>query len=503
MPVIFAAFVIALGLAYTVTHLPAGALGSAIASGLALTVGRVVVGSFAPAVVMAALLADRILPSLDLGPFSVRVYLLVGLGLWAGAVRPVLGRGRFRPWPSVVPWRPVLFGYLGFVGWAVLSRVGWGQPATAIVSAVLSDHVLPICAFISVVGVVRDRRSLRWLAVLAGLTAILSAGVAVLQWLGVHAAWEIASALHADEASQIRMLGLERGGGYVPGLALFSIPLSYHLITLGPLGIGWSFSRARTAVGWAVLAALVALLLASGVLLSQSRSAAYGILLAGLVVGIPHHWHRRPARGDQGRRVRRMLVVGVATLGATAGLVWVVGGDGRGLYDLERLTKFSDRERVALAAESVRFGVANALLGGGVQRFLSEQDQARIGASSGAGPQAPHNLLLNALVYYGVPGLVLLLAFLVALFQMCRQVGRLARSGLVTDAWIPLSLLVGLAAYVVHSMFHNQGFVIGDVLPWWAIGMLVAWAGSQELSPLGGRAPLTPRAQPTLEGTRV
>jgi len=74
------------------------------------------------------------------------------------------------------------------------------------------------------------------------------------------------------------------------------------------------------------------------------------------------------------------------------------------------------------------------------------------------------------LAFYGFPGLVLLLIFYVLLFRLLRPIKNYAP--FLKGAQV--GLLGGFIAYLVNSLFHNNGPFIGDIINWYFIGVALA-----------------------------
>jgi O-antigen ligase len=112
--------------------------------------------------------------------------------------------------------------------------------------------------------------------------------------------------------------------------------------------------------------------------------------------------------------------------------------------------------------------------------------------------QSSHNQFLNIMVYYGVAGLLLLLLFYAKIFQGLKQVRRETKDPLLRATAIGLT--GGFAAYIVNSLFHNDGPFLGDIFNWFFIGLALALlniCGKQEIvetpqSVLSGVSPTCP-----------
>lgn len=87
----------------------------------------------------------------------------------------------------------------------------------------------------------------------------------------------------------------------------------------------------------------------------------------------------------------------------------------------------------------------------------------------------PHNQFLVVLVYYGLPGLVLLLAFyLQTVSAAVARLGSVAASRGERFAFLAPAVLGAMAAYGVNSLLHNNGPFVGDWYHFILVGLVFA-----------------------------
>ena len=85
----------------------------------------------------------------------------------------------------------------------------------------------------------------------------------------------------------------------------------------------------------------------------------------------------------------------------------------------------------------------------------------------------PHNQFLNVLVYYGYPGLVLLVAFYLLILRSLVYSGRfILRSGDASLYFLGTAVVGALAAYGVNSLLHNSGPFVGDWAHFFIVGLV-------------------------------
>ncbi len=85
----------------------------------------------------------------------------------------------------------------------------------------------------------------------------------------------------------------------------------------------------------------------------------------------------------------------------------------------------------------------------------------------------PHNQFLVILVYYGFPGMILLILFYVFVLRSSLRSGRIIlRSRDASLYLLGAGVVGGLAAYGVNSLLHNAGPFVGDWYHFFAVGLV-------------------------------
>ena len=85
----------------------------------------------------------------------------------------------------------------------------------------------------------------------------------------------------------------------------------------------------------------------------------------------------------------------------------------------------------------------------------------------------PHNQFLNVLVYYGYPGLVMLVVFYLLILRSLVYSGRfILRSGDASLYFLGTAVVGALAAYGVNSLLHNSGPFVGDWAHFFIVGLV-------------------------------
>lgn len=287
----------------------------------------------------------------------------------------------------------------------------------------------------------------------------LSAVVALLQFAGVEAAWQLRErigvpGLHVAE--RVR----------VPGLTYFSIQLSYQLATLIPIvgsiwlsGTTGPVSRRMYGLACATLGLALAATLA--------RAGVAGALL-GMLVVIALSQHRR-----------RWLWLGMIVLASVAIVTLFDLSERR---DLSLAQLVADRWPHFLTALWIAWDYPLGI--GSLHQFTQYaayyySEIADLQDANVARYQTAHNQFLNVLVAYGLPFLAVFVWFYRELFVMLNRVRRRTVPGTPLHA-LAVGLIGSFVGYQVNASFHNAGPFTGDLFNWYCIGLVVALARMAE-----------------------
>ena len=90
---------------------------------------------------------------------------------------------------------------------------------------------------------------------------------------------------------------------------------------------------------------------------------------------------------------------------------------------------------------------------------------------------APHNLVLNSLVFYGAIGTAFILVFLGLVTYLAISTIRRSYEHPVLG-WLTISATIGLVAFSMNAQFHNESFLTGSTLGFW---LVIIRAGADRL----------------------
>lgn len=377
-------------------------------------------------------------PAAQVPSFAVKWLLVCGLVPLGLAVTATSGPLR---WPAArwwVAWLAVL----------ALSTVVGVAPRLSALGAPLRNvgllaSVLAAGAYVLGASTGRSPVALRW-AVRAGALAAAAVGLgALLDRLGV----DLFGLGDLDDITRARSTW---------GSATFA---AGHLVLVTPLAVLLLQSADRR---WRVAGGASTVVALTGLVLTGTRGAWLGALVAAVVLGWPH----RPRRGG---RARAVAVAGglILALGVVAAVSSPSLGRSTGVGRL-------DLWRVSVAAVAER-----PLLGAGpdAQRIVlpaAIDDEFEREHSSEDLHDRAHDLVLDTLLTTGVVGAVALGALLVA---VGRRVVDAARTSAVGRA-----LAAGLAGYLVHLLTAFSEASL-DPLAWLLAGAAVAVASTAAPAP--------------------
>ena len=130
-----------------------------------------------------------------------------------------------------------------------------------------------------------------------------------------------------------------------------------------------------------------------------------------------------------------------------------------GFQDLGRLQNLEDNEREIIYSLSLDFIKENLMFGGQLKsgEYL---------LSNGASVSSSHNFILNAFVYSGVFGAVILVYLFIKLLINCIAY-------LINNNKPTLYIAIALIIYLLNSLTHNKSLVTGDEVIWILFGLLI------------------------------
>lgn len=418
------------------------------------------------ALLLTLLFAEQYAVDVDIGPASARVY-IVGIALaWCvcnralGGVQ-VIGSHRARR---------LVLALVVLMTWFTIAGIQQSRGLALVLSETGKGPLLALGIFVVVQALSRDRITLRALMAAFAVIAGLSATFAVLQWLNIGWAWDVAGAIRSGKGSSDVMLGLITGAGripveeataWVPGLTLFSVTLNVQLLAWGfvaTLYCSRSPSRRKRIAG-----AVVGLLSLTAIVVSQQRAGLFALPMAVVVMTAVVRRRLGIWRVSARQFVRAATVLAVVLIAIVAVVQQRdLAAEGHGRYNLDRAKYDALGPRLEVAKVAIEIGAENPGFGSTPAFIDRATDQLGISWS-------PHNYFLTAFAFGGGVGLLLAIWVLLEACLLIRA-GLSAAATSTTPVWIPLALAFGFTSYVANSMFHSASFLTGDPVPMWLLG---------------------------------
>ena len=395
------------------------------------------------------------------GPVPFRYYVLAGTFVVVG-LDVLVKRGRRAP--QLVS---VMVGvYAAYILWVAVRALQLGSMASA-----LDTVVGPVgSGFVAAVCIAYCLRTLRarsafffWLA----FWVVLSAAIGALQYLGVEFArdlglqvWNLST--HDPAAAAARTLGPG-----MPGIMPFTTTMGYTASFVLPLV--WSVALVSKGARKTFLV-LVSMVLFVGLVATLLTSAILGgVAAAGIVTLISRK------RKSQGTGFPAVVLV-LALLALAQGLV-------PRLFQ-ERVLDRDGVARIPMVIAGVQSGIANPF-GQTIDDFMTEStmlayDLVDFQGVELVGRGLPHNNLVDVLVYFGFPGLILYLIFYILLVRALKEMWQntLGRSSPVSRA-LAVGLIGAFCANFANAMVHNSGLFYGETIAWYGVGLLWAFLWHQ------------------------
>ena len=237
------------------------------------------------------------------------------------------------------------------------------------------------------------------------------------------------------------------GNFYISGLSSFSIEFTYMTVTVGAFGLAYFLGGEKR--GLKCVAGILFVIMLCATVLAKSRSATIGMVFQVIVLLLL-------ARARQSFRANVLSATFIGVALAALIMLFVLSID----FDkFARMTELYDSVRLdlALAALNMIFLDPFNVIGG-------VAFEARYGI-------LPHNTFLNAGVYYGTLGVLVVSGYFVGcLFLVYRSINLVWPMELW---WLSVGSLAGLVGYLWNGLTHNDSIVTGGPLGMFVGGVLI------------------------------
>jgi len=399
----------------------------------------------------------------DWGVASPRVYILIGVISFV-FLRAMDGK---REMLSNADVKCVFVLWLALALWHNVAGAARDELNEGFALNFISDYLISIGVFIVIVLGFRKYEDYKLLALTLVVIAMANIVVGIGQWLNIESAWK------AYEL--VRPLSYEkREVGYnyfstlsrISGISGSPISMSYAVLSFSPFFLGVVFfSKRATKLVKAMNTLLV--IGAFGVLaMTLSRSAVMAYFIQMAICILIYMLYRSKHGGYSWSLIAMFLMTVIASIVVLNATLIIAMGN----YDFARLAVMDAPERISMFNAALESFQSEPLFGPGVEGF-----------SKALGLMTkftfpPHNLILNAMVYLGGPGLVIVVATCYYIFRICHRSAKLLHQ--VHDGdWILTGSLLGIVGYFVNSFFHNESLVSGAFTLYILLGVCIGIQG--------------------------
>lgn len=295
---------------------------------------------------------------------------------------------------------------------------------------------------------------------------MVSSLIALLQFFRVEAAWQIRflvapfPSLDLSSKSDYLLQGTIRS----IGLAGYSIPFSYQLVSVLPLAFSLAINNTSCTKFEKLYLWIATVLITLALFANNTRSALLGCLIGFFCIII------------LSKKTRKTLV-NSASLIMILLLIFFksVSIPDYILHRMHQLKQESALCRVPLTLGALKVAIDHPLgVGKGGYSQAAKEYYRELSYLPGAEvilKTGTHNQFLNALVNYGIPGLLLLLLFYQRIFSGLNYFLRNREDPFLKA--VAIGIYSMFISYIIHSLFHNAGPFGEDPFNWYFIGILM------------------------------
>lgn len=404
------------------------------------------------------LYAGLILVEVDFGPASPRVWMIFLLFAWA---MQRISNKRYDPqiWNVL---KPVIVVWLFFTMWTTFCDLGHGKlnldfQMFGYVNNKLSKFAVPIMACVSFAVLLKNEKAIRFVVYVCICTIIASVSVAYLQFFDIEIGWEIHRKFRPITVAVEELIkGKTMKDGHIPGLSGRSIQFAYTLITFGIFSFSYVLVKEKGSkiAYWLCLAAFGCIALAA--FMAKSRSGMLAFIFSGLASWVLLFKLYRGFRPHK-------TIFGIFMLGAAlmVTLLALKGQDAFKYENFDRMGNFDDSYRIYQAQQAVESTISHPFIGIGLDEYVRMYELP------------PHNLFLNAIVYYGVLGLLFAFAHVAVLYCIYLWYKR-SIIGLSELSWVSFGCILAILNYTWNGMTHNDSFITGGTFLYYILGIFAA-----------------------------
>lgn len=287
----------------------------------------------------------------------------------------------------------------------------------------------------------------------------ISAFVGIMQFFGIDFFWKLREFFGINPNHIVGQQILQRDR--VPGLAYFSIPFGYQLASIVPFVFGILLVKKKSFLKNISLKIALGICLL-GLLASLSKSAIIGGIIGLFAVMF---LTLEPKKRKKKIIFSIMILIFIILILNSFTNNLILGNFSNSTDSaLSRIPLFLTAFKIFL---SNPFGIGTGQFNQYGAEFFSEL--SHLPGAYHILTTSSHNQFLNTLVYYGIFGLLLLLAFYYYIFKGLFRIYKYFNGSFIKG--ITIGLIGSFIAYIINSMFHNAGPFLIDPFNWYFIGI--------------------------------
>lgn len=390
---------------------------------------------------------DQVLNAYVVGPYPIRIYVFV---FFLGLSVTLLPKRKI----SVQPTLKLFFGlyFLYFSLWLLGLYMNGGIYIENVSKLILSRYAIVFYVMGAMVLFLSDAKKYKGFAYFLIFFGVINAIFTLLQFFKVDLVWHFTTMFKTSQTyigGGRYLYGVDKVMTLPNGFSTYAVSNGYFLCGLFPTLYYFLYKKK---IGMYIGLSLI--YIGAGFFLQQRT--AFALTILSFVIGLIYL---------SKYKLIPILIIGILTSLVYFGYEQFVDAisSSSDTHDLRKLEKGAkDQGRAFVYLLTFEF-LKDHFMWGGLHKFLNYYP-------FGMKEYTPHNLFLNAWVYCGFPGF---LVMVVMVFVMLKKfVSNIWRYRINKNIF---SLMFSMCAFnfIMNSLTHNQGFASGDALVWYLVIMAI------------------------------
>jgi hypothetical protein len=352
----------------------------------------------------------------------------------------------------------VLIPFFMLIVWAIMHDSIAQTVSLSSIIGLIAGQGMSLLFLFSFICLVSKKEHVIFLVVLTSSIIVFDFGISVLQFVKFQPAWDLYHALRPVELMADPDMNpndiltyIEQGG--VPGIANASFTHGYILVTFGMFALSYLLLNKKSYLT-RLVAGLVCATIPVTMYMAMSRSGfMIFFLIAILMLLIIPFLYKNTKLS-----VVPISIV-IVSIFIVCVLYFVTNTSAWQERNFDKMDTYYDYGRVNIAMNAVREIYSSPLIGKGPEYFLSKYGVVA------------HNSILNAGIYYGFMGIVILMCHYGTIAYLHFKLPKAPVTNKMS--WIVQGALWGYLGYCANGMFHNESFITGGIMASIIIGIWI------------------------------